>query len=199
MNAISFETVLSLAIGVGLAAACGFRVFVPLLVLSLASRSGYVPLADHFAWIASTPALITFATATILEVMAYYVPWLDNVLDTLATPAAVVAGILANASVLVDLPPFVKWSVAIIGGGGAAGVVQGATALLRLKSTAFTGGIGNPFVATLELVGSLITAVLAIVAPVVGLIAVAIAFVVIVRWSRRRRSQRSLVAGHPLR
>lgn len=188
--AISFETPLSLAIGIGLAAACGFRVFVPLLVLSLASRSGYVPLADNFAWMASTPALITFATATVLEVMAYYVPWLDNALDTVATPAAVLAGVLANASVLSDFPPALRWSVAIIGGGGAAGVVQGLTALLRLKSTAVTGGLGNFLVATIELVGSLVTAILAIVAPVLGLLVAAVVLLLIVRWSRRRSARR---------
>jgi hypothetical protein len=182
------DTLLSVAIGVGLAAACGFRVFVPLLVLSLAARNGFVPLSENFNWVASTPALITFATATVLEVLAYYVPWLDNLLDVAATPTAVLAGIIASASVLVDLPPMLKWSVAIIGGGGAAGLVQGTTGLLRLKSTALTGGLANPLVATVELGGAVTTAILAIVAPMLGVIAAIVAVVLIVRWSSRRRA-----------
>ena len=75
-----------------------------------------------------------FGTATLLEIAAYYIPWFDHLLDTIATPAAVVAGMVASASVMVDLPPVLKWGVALIGGGGAAGLLQGATVLLRLKS-----------------------------------------------------------------
>jgi hypothetical protein len=162
----------SIAIGLGLAAACGFRVFVPLLIASLAARFWHLPLAAGFAWLGSIPALIALATATLLEVGAYYVPWLDHALDTIATPAAVLAGMLASASVLTDLPPFLKWTVTIIGGGGAAGLIQGASVLLRLKSTALTGGAGSPVVSTAELLGAVGTALLAILLPLVCFIAV---------------------------
>src|SRR4029079_6096529 len=98
------DTVLSVLIGLGLAAACGFRVFVPLLVMSLASRAevGHLVLADHFAWIGSTPALISFSVASVLEIAGYYIPWVDNLLDTVATPTAIVAGILVTASAMGD-------------------------------------------------------------------------------------------------
>src|SRR5512134_4130569 len=155
------ETLLSIGIGLGLAAACGFRVFVPLLVASIAARAGYLSLAAGFDWVGTEPALYAFATATVLEILAYYIPWLDNVLDAIATPAALIAGMLVGAAVFTDLPPLVKWSLAIIAGGAAAGMVQGATGLLRLKSTALTGGLANPVVSTLELAGSLVTAVMA--------------------------------------
>jgi len=164
------ETLLSIGIGLGLAAACGFRVFVPLLVASIAARAGYLSLAAGFDWVGTEPALYAFATATLLEVLAYYIPWLDNALDAIATPTAVIAGMLVGAAVFTDLPPFLKWSLAIIAGGAAAGMVQGATGLLRLKSTALSGGLANPVVSTLELVGSLVMAVVALMVPVVALL-----------------------------
>lgn len=180
-----YGAMLSIGVGLGLAAAAGFRVFVPLLVLSLAARAGYLPLSSGFEWVGSTPALIAFATATLLEVLGYYVPWFDNLLDTIAAPAAVVAGVVASASVMTDVPPLLKWSVALIGGGGAAGLVAGSTSLLRLKSTATTAGLANPLVATIELAGSVFTAVFAILMPVLVLIALAVLFYAVWRVARR--------------
>lgn len=163
---------MSLAAGLGLAAACGFRIFVPLLVASLAARYGQLPLAAGFDWVGSVPALLAFASATVLEVGAYYVPWLDHALDTVATPAAMLAGVLAAASVVTELPPALKWMVVIIGGGGAAGLIQGTSVLFRLKSTALTGGVANPVIATVELLGAATTAVLAVLLPLVCLVGV---------------------------
>ena len=159
----------SVAIGLGLAAAAGFRVFVPLLALGLASRQGLVPLAPGSEWIASPPALIAFGTATVVEVLAYHVPFLDHLLDVIATPSAIVAGTIASAAVLTDLPPVVKWSVAVLAGGGAAGLVQTATVLARVGSTTFTGGLGNVLFASFELFGAVGTVVLAIALPMVAL------------------------------
>lgn len=182
----TWQAVMSVGIGLGLAAAAGFRVFVPLLVLSVAARAGYLPLSAGFEWIGTTPTLLAFATATVLEVAAYYVPWLDNALDTIAAPTAVVAGVVASASVMTDLPPLVKWSVAIVGGGLAAGVVAGSTSLVRLKSTAATAGLANPVVATTELTAALVTSLLAIVLPLVVLLFVGA--VILVLWRLRRRA-----------
>jgi len=169
---MTLDTLLAAGIGIGLAAACGFRVFVPLLVASVAARTGHLPLSPEFSWLASTPALVALATATALEIGAYSVPWLDHLLDIVATPAAVVAGMVASASMLTNLPPGVKWGVALIAGGGAAGIVQGATVLTRLKSAATTGGLANPFVSAIELVGSVVTSLLAIVIPALVILAV---------------------------
>lgn len=179
------ETVMSILVGVGLAAACGFRVFVPLLALSIASSTGHIPLSNDFAWVATTPALVAFAIATVLEVGAYYVPWLDHALDLIATPAAVLAGVLASVSVLGDLPPALRWGVGVIGGGSAAGLVQGATVLARLKSAVTTAGVANPLVATVELVGSLVTSLLSFVIPFLVLGAVAVFCIVIFAISHR--------------
>lgn len=174
------NTLLGIALGIGLSAASGFRAFVPLLVTSLAARMGHLTLAPGMEWIASDAALVTLATATILEVLAYFTPWLDNLLDTLATPVAIMAGTLVAAAVIPDLPPLVRWILAILAGGSTAGVIQASTVLLRLKSTAITGGLANPVVAAGELIGALALSLLALVAPVACLaIVVAIGALVI--------------------
>ena len=166
------EIAVSVALGVGLAAATGFRVFLPMLVLSIAANTGHLALADSFAWIGTLPALILLGVAAVVEIIAYYIPGVDNLLDTLATPAALVAGTVVSAAVITDLPPTVKWATAVIAGGGIAGLIQSTSALLRAKSTVFTGGLGNPVVATTELSGSLIVSILAIAAPLIALLLV---------------------------
>ena len=164
------QTALSIALGIGLSAACGFRVFVPLLVLSTAAFTGHINLSSGLEWIGTFPALIVFGTATFLEILAYYIPWLDQLLDTIATPAAVVAGTVASASVFTDMSSMLRWTLALIAGGGIAGLVQGATVFTRAKSTAFTGGLANPVVSTAELFGSVATSALAFLVPIVCVI-----------------------------
>jgi hypothetical protein len=164
---IEMETILAVITGIGVSAACGFRVFVPLLALNLASMYGYLNLAPGFAWIGEYYATIAFASATILEIIAYYIPWLDNVMDAIASPVSIIAGTIATASVIIDMPPSVKWIVAIIAGGGIAGIIQGTTAALRAKSSLFTGGLGNPLIATAEFAGSAFIALLAIIIPII--------------------------------
>jgi Domain of unknown function (DUF4126) len=177
------ETLLSVLTGIGVAAACGFRVFIPLLALGLAGRADVIPLNDTFAVLETLPALVALGTAAALEVAAYYVPWLDNALDVAAAPAAVIAGVLASAAAITDLPPVLAWGIALIGGGGAAGLLHGATSLLRLKSTAVTGGAANPVVSTGELVGALVTTALAVLVPVVS----AVLLVLVLVWFVRQR------------
>jgi hypothetical protein len=173
------ETALAIVVGLGLAAATGFRLFLPFLVLGIAARTDAVPLASGFQWIATTPALIAFATATLVEALAYAIPWVDHMLDALATPLSVLAGVVASAAVMTDLPPLAQWSLAIVAGGGTAGFVQGATILARLNSALFTGGVANPVVAAFEFLGSLLTAILALLVPLLGL-AVAVALCAVV-------------------
>lgn len=188
------ELLLSLGVGLGLAAACGFRIFLPLLALGVAARAELVPLASGFQWLATTPALGAFAVATALEIGAYYVPWLDHLLDVAAGPAAVAAGAVASASVLTDLPPLLQWTVALVGGGTAAGIVQGATSLLRLGSTATTGGLGNPAVATAEWAAAGLVAVLAIALPLLALLLVGAIVFGIYRLARRAFRRREATA-----
>lgn len=178
------EILLSVLIGLGLSAACGFRVFVPLLVMSLASRAGvgHLILGEGFDWIGTTPALIAFSAATVLEIGGYYIPWVDNLLDAVATPTAVVAGIVVMASSVTDVSPFLQWTLAILAGGGTSAVFQGITATVRQVSSFTTGGLGNPVVATVEAGGSALLAVLAITLPI---LAVAIVFALLVFGVRR--------------
>jgi len=181
------EVFLSVCLGLGLAAACGFRIFVPLLVMSVASRAGVLALTDSFDWIGSMPALIAFGAATLLEVGAYYIPWVDNLLDIVATPAAVVAGIVVTASVIGGMDPFLKWTLAAIAGGSIAGSVQVLTSGTRHASALTTAGFGNPVVSTLEAGSSLIVSILAIILPVAAIVAVlALLFLAGRRIFRRR-------------
>ena len=164
------EIILGIAVGIGLSAACGFRIFAPLLIMNLAALSGQIQLPAEFAWIGGTPATIAFTCATLIEVLAYYIPGVDHILDIIATPAAVIAGTITTASMSMDMSPFLKWTLALIAGGGIAGLVQGSTVALRTKSSMTTAGTGNVIVATLELIGAVVIAVMAILLPVVCLV-----------------------------
>jgi hypothetical protein len=171
------ETILSICLGIGLSAACGFRVFVPLLVMSIASLAGHLTLAPGFQWIGSYPALITFSVATALEIAGYYIPWVDHALDTIATPAAIIAGTVVTASIVTGMSPLLKWTLAIIAGGGAAGLVQGTTVVTRAASTATTGGLANPLFATIELGGAAATSIAALLAPALVATLIVLVFV----------------------
>ncbi len=175
------ETLLSLAVGIGLAAACGFLVFVPLLILNLAALSGHVTLPAGFAWMGSIGSTVAFATATVVEILGYYIPWFDHALDTVATPAAVVAGTVTTAAFITDVSPFLKWTMALIAGGGVAGLVQGSTVALRAKSSLATAGAGNPIFSTFELAGATLTGLIAVFVPILCLILIAILCIWVLR------------------
>ena len=165
-------------------------------IRNLASLSGQLRLSLGFAWIGSSYATVTLGTAAIVEVLGYYIPWLDHVLDVVATPAAVIAGTVASASVATDMSPFLKWTLALIAGGGAAGLVQGTTVTLRAASLFTTAGIGNPLIATSELAGSIITALLAIFIPFLCLACIILFCILVIRkagrfvFGRRRSTNR---------
>jgi hypothetical protein len=179
---LSWHALIGIALGIGLAAATGFRIFIPLLVAGLAARFGALPLGDGFQWLASTPALLMLATAAVAETLAYYIPGVDHALDVVASPATLAAGVVASAAVMTDIPPEVMWPVAVIAGGGAAGLTKGSTALLRAKSGVMTGGLANPVVSTVETIGATGTAVLAIALPLLCLVAV----VALLWWATRK-------------
>jgi hypothetical protein len=180
----NFDIAASVALGIGLAAATGLRLFLPMLVVSAAAYAGYLPLSENFTWLGTPAALILLGVAAIAEISAYYIPGVDNLLDTLATPAAFVAGTVISAAVITDLPPMVKWAAAIIAGGGIAGVTQSVTTLIRAKSTVMTGTLGNPVVATTELGGSLIVSLLAFAAPLLTAAAIVVLLWLAIRWLR---------------
>lgn len=175
------EFILSLIIGIGLSASVGFRIFVPFLVLSIFSLLGFVNLSSGFDWIGTYPALIAFGFASLLEIIAYFFPWFDNLLDTVAGPVSIIAGALIMGSVLADFSPLFKWSLAIIAGGGLAGTIQHSTGLLRLTSSTTTGGIANPVLSTTEAGASFSLSTLAILLPVVAFLLVLLLVIWVVR------------------
>ena len=184
------ETILGLCIGIGLSAACGFRIFVPLLVMSIASLTGLFEPMKGFEWLAMPSVCIALGFATVCEIAAYYIPWVDNALDTIATPASMVAGTLATMAVSSgEMSQFASWAAAIIVGGGTAGVVQMNTVAARAVSTGATGGIANPLISTGELIGAVLLSVLSFIVPVLVVLLVIIAMILIVRWIRRKRME----------
>ncbi|ETX02947.1 MAG: hypothetical protein ETSY1_01790 [Candidatus Entotheonella factor] len=193
------DVLLAIFLGIGLSAACGFRVFVPFLVMSVTKLSGQLEVAPGFDWVGTWPAFIALLVATITEIAAYYIPWVDNALDTIATPAAAVAGAIASSSAVTDLSPFLEWMIAIIGG-GVVTTVQVSTVVLRGVSTGTTGGFANPVIATSELAGSTITSVVSIIVPAVAVALIAAGVVVAALiFKRKLASLKSEPADHASR
>ncbi|WP_315787338.1 DUF4126 domain-containing protein [Fischerella sp. JS2] len=164
----NLDTLIEFLLGISLSAAAGFRVFVPLLVLSAASVLGHFDLPTDFDWLETPQALIVFTAACLLEIIGYYIPWLDHLLDTVATPAAFIAGTIVAASVAPEMNPLVQWTLALIAGGGSAGLTKVLMNILRITSTGVSGGLTNPVVSTIELVIAIALSVLAIALPVVA-------------------------------
>lgn len=173
---MSAETIISIFLGIGLAASVGFRVFVPLFALSVAGYYNIIPLNNNWMWVASLPALITLGIATIAEIFAYYIPWFDNLLDTIAVPLAAIAGTAVMVSTVTDLSPVITWALAIIAGGGTATAIKGTTASTRLASTSTTGGLANPIVSTAETATSMVMSVFSIFLPIVAIFLVILIF-----------------------
>ena len=187
------DLALSIVLGIALAAATGFRVFLPMLIVSGAAYTGHLQLDDSFAWLGTQAALIMLSVAALVEVLAYYIPVIDNLLDLLATPAAFIAGTIVSAAVMTDMPPMVKWTAAVVAGGGVAGLTQGVTGILRAHSTVLTGGLGNAVFSTAELGGAVFISFLALAAPTVAIALVVLFLLIAIRLVRRllRREQSS--------
>ena len=179
------DLALSIVLGVALAAATGFRVFLPMFIAGAAAHAGYLHLDDGFAWLGTPPALIMLGVAAFVEVLAYYIPVVDNLLDVAAAPAAFIAGTILSAAVMTDMPPMVKWTAAIIAGGGVAGFTRGLTGILRGHSTVLTGGLGNFVISTAELGGAVLISFLALAAPVAAIALVVLFLLAAIRILRR--------------
>ncbi|WP_376691063.1 DUF4126 domain-containing protein [Wenzhouxiangella sp. EGI_FJ10409] len=168
--------------GICLSAAAGLRVFIPILALGLAGRFELLPLGEQFAWMTSEPFLVIVGVAALLEAGAYYVPLVDNMLDLLATPAALAGGTVIVSSLLPEMNPMAQWSAAALLGGGTAGIVQGSTVVARGLSTASSGGLANPLLSTGETGGSMLAVALALLVPVFFGVVVIIALGALVVW-----------------
>jgi hypothetical protein len=162
------EIILALCLGVTLSAAAGFRLFLPPLALSLATLYGDLELSAGFDWVGTYPTAIALGVATIIEILAYYIPVVDNLLDTIEIPTAVAIGTLLTAANLGEIDPLLQWSLAAIAGGGTAGLIETFTAMTRAASTGMTGGTGNFLVATAEALSSGVLSILALTALPLG-------------------------------
>ncbi len=182
---------MGLALGLGLSASCGFRVFIPMLIASVAARMGWLHLADNFGWLSSLPAILCFGTAAVAEVLAYYIPMIDNLLDAIATPAAVIAGTVLSASTFVHLDPSWQWVLGIIVGGGSAGIIQAGTTLTRAGSTKMTAGTGNHVLATGEILAATGGPILAMLFPIVmaftAIVLISVVLYLITRMLRKKQ------------
>ncbi|WP_313028508.1 DUF4126 domain-containing protein [Soonwooa sp.] len=186
--------VISIFVGIGLAAATGFRVFLPMFAVSLASYYHWIPANESFQWLASLPALITTGVATVVEILAYYIPYIDNILDSISIPLATIAGSVLFASQYMGLDGVSEWALALIAGGGTAATIASGFAGTRVASTATTGGIGNHVVATTETAGASVMSIFALALPVLAFI-FAIGLVVLVFifgrkiWNKFRKKE----------
>lgn len=172
------ETVISIFLGIGLAASVGFRVFLPLFALSLAAYFDFWELNESWQWIGSLAAVITLGVATLVEIATYYIPFVDNLLDSIAIPLATVAGTAVMVSTVADLSPVVTWALAIIAGGGTAATIKTASGATRLTSTVSTAGLGNPLVTTIETGSSIVMTLMSLFLPFVGFVLAIVVLIV---------------------
>ena len=186
MDTVQF--LLALCLGLGLSAACGFRVFIPPLAMSVAAMHGVIDLSSDWQWVSSPVAVILLGAATLIEILAYFIPWVSNALDSVELIMAPVAGMLVTASSLSiagDMHPVMLWATAAIVGGGTAELVEGTSVMTRLVASSTTGGAGGPVVGVIELLAATVLAILAILAPVLALILVV--GLIVYCWRRARR------------
>ena len=183
---MNIETISAIALGIGLSASTGFRVFIPLLVAGIASHFGLLPLGESFGWMGSVPALISFGVAAVVEVLAYYIPFVDNLLDSIATPLSVGAGTLLMTSVFPAENEWIKWIMGFVVGGGAAATIQSGSAFTRLLSTGITAGTGNPVVSTGEGVAATGFSVMSLFTPILVAVLLIVLMILLLRFAYRR-------------
>lgn len=185
--------IMATLMGISLAAASGFRVFLPPFLLSLAARFNVVWFLDidllgtQFEFFTSTLSIVVLGIATVAEFAAFYAPWIDNALDTIATPASIVAGVAMTAIVLEGNDPIIQWAIAIVAGGGVAATIQSATVATRGLSSTFTFGLGNSAVATGENVASVALTLIAILIPFLSALFVLLIVALLLRMKRKKK------------
>ena len=182
------EIAWQLMMGVGLAASAGLRAFLPLLVVGGAARAELLPLAERFAWMASTPALTVFAVAVLVEIVGDKAPAVDHALDAVGTIARPVAGAIVAAAPLTSLDPLTAVVVGIVLGGTFAGGVHASKSALRVVSTGSTGGLANPLVSLGEDVASLAGTLVSLFVPMLAFAAVVCLLFLFLRSRRRVRA-----------
>ncbi len=185
---MDYSILTNIALGIALSACAGFRVFIPMLAGALAGHFNIISLPADMQWLSSWPAIACFGTAAIAEVGAYYIPFIDNLLDTIATPLSIGAGTVLASSILpiADQEPVVRWGIGLLAGGSVAGTIQMGTGLLRLFSSKATLGAGNVVVATTENAAAVSITTLSFFIPVViALLLIALIGWIIIKLTKR--------------
>ncbi len=177
--------IISLFVGIGLAAATGFRVFLPIFFLSLGYYLGWIPLDESYAWVGGLPAVIATGLATLFEILAYYIPFVDNILDSITVPLATVAGSLLFATQFTEVSSWIQWSLALIAGGGTAATISSVFAGTRAASSGTTAGLANPVISTVETIGSTIMSILAIFLPILAGILVIVILYLAIKYGKK--------------
>lgn len=178
---------ISITLGIGLAASAGFRVFLPLLALSIAAHYQLLPLNEHWQWLGNPSAIIILGVATLAETAAALIPWVGNLLDALAVPLAGIAGTLIMVSTVSDLPQGATWALAVITGGGAALSIKGITTALKTAGNTLTGGFAGPIMSLIETITSLLITLLSLFLPLLALVLVVVILYALYRLIRRFR------------
>lgn len=201
---------LELLTGAGLAAAAGLNAYIPLLVMGLAGRLEWIQLPGGWTWLQNEWVLVIIGALLVVELVADKVPAVDSINDwiqTVVRPASggiVFAGGVGTSTVAVDDPDGFFSSgawVPVVVGIVLALLVHLGKMVLRPVANLTTGGVAAPVLSTAEDGVSLVMVIFALVAPVlvvIGLAAMVLGFVLLVRRSRRRRRARAAAsAGAP--
>ncbi|MFF2552661.1 DUF4126 domain-containing protein [Nocardia sp. NPDC058058] len=180
----------------GLSGAAGLNAWLPLLVVGIADRFGWIDLGSSYGWLSSTPALIGIGIVFLLDLVGDKIPALDSVLHGIGTLIAPASGAIlftAETSISSHMPP----AVAAVLGAITAGSVHVGRSVARPFVTGTTAGVGNPVVSSAEDGTSLALTVLALAVPIVAFIAVLILLIVLgwiafraARWMRKRRERK---------
>lgn len=166
---------IAFCLGIGLSAACGIRMFLPLLLIAVNQKFHLLETSYYVDWLDSNLALIILITATLIEISAYYIPLIDHILDVVNVPLVFVAGLLSMASILPDMPLYMDKILGLIVGGSTAVTINGLVGIGRLKSTTLSAGTTNPFYATIENIMTIVITILSFVIPVIiGIIVILI-------------------------
>jgi len=165
---------LKILIGLGLSAASGFRLFVPFAILSIFSISGIYNTTSTPYIFSSDLFLVIFIILSVSEVVLFYNPWIDNMLDLISTPASIFSGIILTYFVLYDTEIYLRLLISVILGGLVSLNVQLLTVKARSSTSIFSKGNGNQIVSTIENISSIFISILVLKFPLAGIFVSAI-------------------------
>jgi len=177
----------TIALAISLAASAGLRAFLPLLIAGILARLEVLSLGESYTFVGSTPALVCFGIATLLEIAGDKIPAVDHALDVGGTVVRPLAGSLLAASVMWQIDePLWALVLGVIVGAPSALAPHAAKAATRGVSTTLTAGFANPVLSIMEDVSAAAIAILAILVPTLTAAILVLAVFLGWRWWRNR-------------